>query len=144
MPRQEFGYLAVPRSSLHVAAVGAPPAGRVEYSPVLMKNFDYAETLATLLHAYLPGGYPPARLAASLLETSVTTMGRRLSECGTSYRSLVDRARFTAAKELLRKSDLRITDVSLAVGFDDSSNFARMFRRIGGLSPRQFRAATRH
>ena len=144
MPRQEFGYLAVPRSSLHVAVVAAPPAGRVEYSPVLMKNFDYAETLATLLHAYLPGGYPPARLAASLLETSVTTMGRRLSECGTSYRSLVDRARFTAAKELLQGTDMRITDVSLAIGFDDSSNFARMFRRIGGLSPRQFRAATRH
>ena len=141
MPRQRFGYLAVPRSSLHVSVCGAHPEERVEYSPVLMKNLDYSETLATLLRAYLPGGYPPARLAASLLETSVTTMCRRLSECGTSYRSLVDGVRFKAAKQLLQDTDLRITDVSLAVGFDDSSNFARMFRRIGGLSPNQYRRA---
>jgi len=144
MPRQRFGYLAVPRSSLHVAAPGARPEERVEFSPALMKNIDYAETLATLLHAYLPGGYPPARLAAGLMETSVTTMSRRLTECGTSYRSLIDGVRFKQAKELLQGTDLRITDASLSVGFDDSSNFARMFRRMGGLSPRQFRAVIRH
>jgi hypothetical protein len=34
------------------------------------------------------------------METSVTTMSRRLSECGTSYRSLVDGVRFKQAKEL--------------------------------------------
>jgi len=142
-PRQRFGYLAVPRSSLHVAAPGARPEQRVEYSPALMKSIDYVETLATLLHTYLPGGYPSARLAASLMETSVTTLSRRLSECGTSYRSLVDGVRFKQAKELLQGTELRIIDVSLAVGFDDSSNFARMFRRMGGLSPQQFRAAAR-
>jgi len=142
MPQQRFGYVAVPRSSLHVAASGAHPEKSAKYVPVLTMDFGYAETLATLLHAYLPGGYPPAGLAASLLETSVTTLARRLSDCGTSYRSVVDRVRFKEAKELLQGTDMRITDVSLAVGFDDPSNFARMFRRIGGLSPRQFRRAS--
>lgn len=144
MSRQRLGYLAVPRSSLHMVARRAHPKEQREFSPSLMKNLDYAGTLAALLRAYLPGGYPTARLAASLMDTSVTTLARRLAECGTSYRSLIDRVRFEEAKELLQGTGLRITDVSLAVGIDDSSNFARMFRRIGGLSPRQFRAAIRH
>lgn len=140
---QRFGYLSVPRSSLHVPACEGHPEGKAAFSPVLTREFDYSETLGTVLRAYLPGGYPPAKLAASLMDTSVTTLGRRLSECGTSYRSLVDRVRFKAAKELLEDTDLRITDIAINVGFDDSSNFARMFRRISGTSPRQFRAVTR-
>ena len=142
--RQSFGYLAVPRSDLHKAARGAHSEEHGEFSRALMKNLTYAETLATVLHPHLSNGYPTARLAASLMDTSATTLARRLTECGTSYRSLIDRVRFKKAKELLHGTDLRITDISLAVGFEDCSNFARMFRRIGGLGPRQFRAATRH
>ena len=142
-PRRSFGYLAVPRSKLHLAARGAQPMEHDGFSPVLMENLDFAETLATVLRAYLPSGYPTARMAASLMDTSVTTLARRLADCGTSYRSLIDRVRFVEAKELLRDTDLRVTDISLAVGFEDCSNFARMFRRISGLGPRQFRSAVR-
>jgi len=141
MSQQRLGFLSVPRSSLHMAVRSAPTETSTEYSPVLTRDFDFAETLGTLLRPYLPAGYPSARLAASLVDTSVTTLARRLSGCGTSYRFLVDRVRFEVAKELMADTDLRITDVAIAVGFDDSSNFARMFRRIGGLSPKQYRRA---
>ena len=77
------------------------------------------------------------------MDTSVRTLARGLRDCGVTYRAVVDRVRFDKAKELLRDTDLRITDVAIAVGFDDSTNFARMFRRIGGLSPLQFRRAAR-
>jgi AraC-like DNA-binding protein len=142
LPRQRVGYLSVPRECLHVSSGRASRETSSEYSPVLTRDFDFAETLGALLHPYLPAGYPSAQLAASLVDTSVTTLARRLSECGTSYRSLVDRVRFEAARELLEDPDKRITDVAISVGFDDSSNFARMFRRIGGLSPREYRAVS--
>lgn len=142
LTKQGFGYVAVPRALLHSAVSAPHPKARNNDSLVLTKDFSFAETLGTLLHAYLPGGYPSARLAASLMDTSVTTLGRKLADCGTTYRSLVDRVRFKAAKELLETTDMRVTDVGLAIGFDDSSNFARMFRRIGGLSPREFRRAS--
>lgn len=142
MTRQRAGYISVPRSCLHVAASG-DASGRGKNDSLLMtRELDYAATLGLLLEAYLPGGYPSTRLAASLMGTSVRTLTRRLSECGVTYRHVVDQARFRAASELLKDPDLRITDVSIAVGFVDSSNFARMFRRIGGLSPRQFRRAS--
>ena len=143
-PRQRFGFLAVPRSELHKAARGAHSEEHGEFSRALMKNLDFAETLSTVVHPHLSNGYPTARLAAALMDTSATTLARRLAECGTSYRSLIDRVRFEKAKDLLRDTDLRITDISLAVGFEDCSNFARMFRRIGGLGPRQYRGANRH
>jgi AraC-like DNA-binding protein len=142
LAQQGFGYVAVPRALLHSAACAPHPEARNEDSLVLTKDFSFAETLGTLLHAYLPGGYPSAQLAASLMDTSVTTLGRRLANCGTTYRSLVDRVRFRAAKTLLENTDMRVTDVGLAIGFDDSSNFARMFRRIAGLGPREFRRAS--
>ena len=73
------------------------------------------------------------------MDTSVRTLARRLRDCGVTYGALIDQVRFNEARELLQDTDLRITDVGIAVGFDDSTNFARMFRRIGGLSPLQFR-----
>jgi AraC-like DNA-binding protein len=127
---------------LHVAACGADLESDREDSLVLTKDRSYAETLGAVIHPYLRGGYPSARLAASLMDTSVRTLARRLSDCGTTYGEVVDQVRFKEAKQLLQDTDLRITDVGIAVGFNDSANFARMFRRVGGLNPRQFRRAS--
>jgi AraC-like DNA-binding protein len=102
-------------------------------------NLNYAETLKVLLEPYLPRGYPPALLAASLMKVSVRTQARRLSELGMTYRALIDQTRFQTARLLLRDTDMKIIEVAAAVGFDDASNFARMFRRVGGLSPCEFR-----
>jgi len=37
-----------------------------------------------------------------------------------------------------------MTDIGHAVGFDDPAHFARMFVRIAGLSPREYRKATQN
>jgi len=60
---------------------------------------------------------------------------------GTTYRAVIDELRFNEAKELLEHTSARVIDVAGAVGFDDPAHFARMFRRVGGLSPREFRNA---
>ena len=111
-------------------------------SLVLTKAFNYADTLRFLLKTYLAEGYPSASMAASLMDTSVRTMARRLSECGVSYQAVVDEVRFDAARELLRDPDQSIGSISRSVGFDDPAHFTRMFRRIAGLSPRQLRYQT--
>jgi AraC-like DNA-binding protein len=56
----------------------------------------------------------------------------------------VDDLRFTVAKELLLNPDQQIGEAALSVGFQDHSNFNRMFRRMGGVSPKQFRREMRH
>ena len=49
------------------------------------------------------------------------------------------RLRIQHAMELLRNTDLSITEIAMAVGFSDSNYFARQFRRVLGESPRSFR-----
>jgi AraC-like DNA-binding protein len=48
--------------------------------------------------------------------------------------------RIEKAKTLLRSSDLSITDICAAVGFESLGSFSALFRRETGLSPSTYRA----
>lgn len=138
---QRVGYIAIPRACLHVGTRGSELEDRGEAPLVLAGEFDYADTVRAVLKPHLSEGYPTARLAASLVDTSERTLARRLSAFGVTYRVLVDELRFETARDLLRNQSLKISEVSRAVGFADPAHFSRMFRRIAGLNPRQFRKA---
>lgn len=47
--------------------------------------------------------------------------------------------RLSSARTLLRETNAPVTDIAFEVGFDDSSNFSRVFRRKFGVTPREFR-----
>lgn len=49
------------------------------------------------------------------------------------------RRRISRAKELLRNSDLSITEICAAVGFESLGSFSSLFRRVAGVSPRAYR-----
>jgi AraC-like DNA-binding protein len=142
--RQPMAYIAVPRSCLHLAAFPKHARGATASGPVLAGDFDFVECLRALLAAYLSEGYPSARIAAGLMGISERTLVRRLSARGLTYGALVDEVRFEAARKLLQEEDLPVGEVARCVGFGDQSHFTRMFRRIGGLCPREFRAARKN
>jgi AraC family transcriptional regulator len=48
-------------------------------------------------------------------------------------------ARISAARDMLSKRDLSITDVALAVGFSDASQLNRVFRKLIGVTPTVYR-----
>jgi AraC-like DNA-binding protein len=141
MTQQPVGYVAVPRDCLHRAARRADLQPGVTNDPVLTANWDDVDRLREVLKAYLADGYPSAQFAAEIIDVSERTLARRLSDRGLKYGELIDEIRFVEAKRLLQQSGARIEDVGTAVGFRDQSNFARMFRRLGGLSPREFQKA---
>ena len=141
LTQQPMGYIAVPRSCLHQAVRSPDPKSGVADDSVLSEKSHYIDTLRAVLMSYLPDGYPSARFAAELMDVSERTLARMLSACGITYGTLVDEVRFTVAKKLLQKPGARIGEVAISVGFDDQSNFTRMFRRVGGLTPGEFRKA---
>jgi len=141
LTRQRVGYIAIPRSCLALAA-RRYRAKNDTGSVLITRNFAYVDTLRALLKPHLAEGYPSAQLASSLMDTSLRTMARRLSAAGSTYRAVVDELRFESAREQLERTSGPIGEIARAVGFDDPAHFARMFRRIGGLSPREFRKAT--
>lgn len=53
--------------------------------------------------------------------------------------SYLERYRILKAKELLGSSSLKVTEVAMEVGFQDSSYFGRIFKRETGTTPYQYR-----
>jgi AraC-like DNA-binding protein len=49
------------------------------------------------------------------------------------------RLRITKAADLLRQGVLNVTQIAFRVGFSDSNYFSRQFRKVMGVSPRDFR-----
>ena len=45
----------------------------------------------------------------------------------------------TGAKQLLRFTDMTVDEVGAAVGMGDANYFSRMFRKVEGISPREYR-----
>lgn len=60
---------------------------------------------------------------------------------GESFSAYLTRVRIEHSKELLRYETIRLTDIAQLVGFEDQSYFSRVFKRIVGMSPRQYREA---
>lgn len=51
----------------------------------------------------------------------------------------VDRKALTRAKQLLRFTDMTVDEIGAAVGMEDANYFSRMFRKVEGSSPREYR-----
>src|SRR5215813_6243344 len=58
---------------------------------------------------------------------------------GETPHQFVLRNRIERAKEMLREAEMRILDVAMACGFKTQQHFARVFRRICGASPNEYR-----
>jgi YesN/AraC family two-component response regulator len=56
----------------------------------------------------------------------------------------ISKTRVEKAKILLCGNKLNITDIALMVGYDDYSYFSRVFRKVTGLSPREYREKQSH
>lgn len=49
--------------------------------------------------------------------------------------------RIDKAKQLLKSSDLRLSQISSLVGFQDEKYFSRVFKKVTGMTPREYRKA---
>ena len=58
---------------------------------------------------------------------------------GIGLKTYIDEQQMEAAKELLANSYAGITEISYQLGYKDSHNFSRTFKRITGMSPKDYR-----
>ena len=61
------------------------------------------------------------------------------SQMGVPPGKYINTYRIEKAEALLRNTDMSITDIALAVGFEDASYFARIFKKQTGLTPREYK-----
>ena len=62
-------------------------------------------------------------------------------ETGQSFIKYLSDLRISKAKELLKCSDLRCSDIGIAVGYKDPHYFSYLFKKTCNCSPMQYRAA---
>lgn len=140
---QHAAWVSVPltllSSSNRSPALLAPPQGE-EDDPT---GYDIVELLKLMLPAYLDDGTTALADVADIAGLSTRTLQRKLAYLGLSYSDILETARYENASWLLRNTDCRIIDVAFSSGYTDPAHFSRAFRRMTGVTPRQFREQSR-
>ena len=79
---------------------------------------------------------------ARLLDLSESHFSRAFkSSVGVPPHSYITRRRIELAREMMRTSDQALAQIAIACGWSDQSHFCRVFRRVVGLSPDEWRRA---
>lgn len=60
---------------------------------------------------------------------------------GTTFVVFLNRIRIDNSKNLLQSSTRHVADIALSTGFEDQSYFTKVFKRMTGMSPMQYRNA---
>jgi AraC-like DNA-binding protein len=84
-------------------------------------------------------------LSLTKVARAVNISANHLSEkfkqvAGVNFVDYVARTRFEKALVLLHDVDLRISEIAFEVGFQSLSQFNRVFKKLAGRSPTQYRA----
>ena len=104
---------------------------------------DFPEQVRAVLRAALLNGYARADQVAALFSMHPRTLSRRLHTCGVAYQQLVDEGRFEVAQQMLRDSDLQVSQIAFMLHYAESRSFIRAFRRWSGTTPASWRAMQR-
>ena len=100
-------------------------------------------TAVAYLHAHPEEEVSMGDLA---LETGLTAnyLGERFkAELGVTVADYLSRLRVDRARELLAGTEKSVTDIALSVGFDGASYFGKVFRKLTGHTPREYRVLAR-
>lgn len=103
---------------------------------------NISRRVQTYLFSKAPN-FPTQERSAEHFNVSVRTLIRRLKADQTSYQDLLDKVRKELAVWYLSDRSLSIELVAERLGYVDTSNFSRVFRRWFECTPSEFRLANR-
>lgn len=94
-----------------------------------------AQRVRELLHASEGGRYPTLEEAAGHFDISARTLIRRLQREGTRFQALLDESRQQRAWWYLLHTPHPVEEIASRLGYQDTRNFSRSFRRWHGSTP---------
>jgi DNA-binding response OmpR family regulator/methylphosphotriester-DNA--protein-cysteine methyltransferase len=98
-----------------------------------------AASLGLLQRAALEGTRPSENAVAAGIGVDPAHLGRLIKdETGLGFRMWRSTAAVQVAVGRLRAPDARVSEIAYALGFEHAAQFAREFRRIIGISPREY------
>jgi len=87
--------------------------------------------------------FPSCQQVARKLHMSESTLRRRLQKEGVGFQELLDQVRSKLANEYLTTTQLPVSEIAELLGFSDSANFRRAFKRWTKKTPSQIRKENR-
>ena len=137
--------ISVPRDDLNLALVASNAELARQNDKVVaeflaeMQKLDLPTRVYTKLIELLPEGECTRDTVAREMNMSASTFHQKLKEAGTNYQEILDDTRRNLAENYMKQAALSTSEIAYLLGFTDSSNFSRAFRRWTGLSPREYR-----
>jgi LacI family transcriptional regulator len=149
LPGEQIGFRAVELLHGRLAHQRAiPPYTRVEPPPVVERQSTTGggrggplEKALGIISARCCEGIAVKEVAAAVGLSPQTLHAQFLKHLGHPPGEEIRRARYGAARRLLKDTRLSIAEVALHCGFDNPRKSADFFRRVAGLSPRDWRKA---
>ena len=103
---------------------------------------SFEQKLIFQVLTYIDENYKAGELTelAALLNYNIYWLSRAIKRLtGRTYKELLQIKRLNQASFLLLNTRLSITDISIAVGYDNTSYFHRIFRSYYKMSPKEYR-----
>ena len=91
---------------------------------------------------YIRENYQTATLTelCEIMNQSVSALSRQIKIItGSTFKELLQAVRFQRAVKLLEETNLAVSSIALAVGYENSSYFYHRFREINAISPKLYR-----
>ncbi|MBP1744943.1 MAG: Cupin 2 conserved barrel domain protein [Firmicutes bacterium] len=105
------------------------------------------EGLVDKINRYIESNYSQEVTLGNLAETfyiSPSYLSSVFNEKnGMSLKDYVNRLRVEKAKQLLRDTDLKISEISRKLGYSQMSYFGSIFRKLEGCTPKEYRAGAK-
>ena len=98
------------------------------------------------LFRYIEENYKTATLteAADMFSYDIYHLSREIKrKTGKNFTELLQDKRLSHAAYLLKNTELKISDISVSVGYENISYFHRIFRKQFRMSPKAYRTANK-
>ena len=103
---------------------------------------NYSRRLIIDVYSYIEENYRDGELTklAELLNYDMYWLSREIKKrTGRSYTELVQEKRLSQAAYLLQNTAMSVMDIGMAVGYDNTSYFHRIFQKQYHMTPRKYR-----
>ncbi|MEH6529571.1 MAG: helix-turn-helix domain-containing protein [Porticoccus sp.] len=116
--------------------------GQLPYAS-LLRNIPHADAIVKTSETWLAEHFHETGLIQKLVgkvHIPERTLKRRFKNAtGTSLIERIQNLRIEEAKQLLETHSMAVDEISMVVGYEDPSFFRRLFKRLTGLTPSQYR-----
>lgn len=116
----------------------------IEYKKVELSS--YKDESIKKIETFISENYSDADLSIRAVQYATGISPRNISRLikdryGMTFKQFINHLRISEAKRLLRETDINITEIAYEVGYNNLSNFYRVFKEIEKAAPGQVKKA---